>query len=332
MEKLFELYLDDENSLLPYMKQKLLSGSAQVTIERILSCLKNATQSDQDVIVWKLVRFDVISTICDVMQTSDDNFVRVALKCFELASIHKRFYENHAAMNAVESMLRLTYCINKSLKDSILSEKLVQSICNVLVRSSELAVDLNDVCVPQQIVLLVKNLDVHDSQRDKLKFTAVTMLNVVLQRAVFDDSPDEEMIIDVCRDAMRSMTEIVKYGEDDNAILLAAVILCGTCAGGSRFCGTEPAREEPIGDDDLTIRQKKFELSVSIYEAMMTIIIPYVKDADLSRIDSVTFHRNLVSCLNNLYQLKSCNHDNLSNHLAANGYLEYFLRLTVQLP
>lgn len=54
------------------------------------------------------------------------------------------------------------------------------------------------------------------------------------------------------------------------------------------------------------------------------------QNADLSRLDLIGFHKNLVSCLNNLYQLKNCNKDNLSNHLAANGYLKRFLYLTVQ--
>jgi hypothetical protein len=58
----------------------------------------------------------------------------------------------------------------------------------------------------------------------------------------------------------------------------------------------------------------------------------FLQDANLSRIDPIEFHRNLVSCFNNLYQLRNCNRDDLSNHLAANGYLKYFLRLTVQLP
>lgn len=59
---------------------------------------------------------------------------RVVLECFELISAHKGFYENHAAMEAIGSMLRLAYCINKSLKTSTLFEKLVQCICNILVR------------------------------------------------------------------------------------------------------------------------------------------------------------------------------------------------------
>ncbi|XP_032679697.1 uncharacterized protein LOC116848060 [Odontomachus brunneus] len=330
MESLSELNLNDLDNLLPQMKQKLLSGteSAQMIIERILSILRNASESKRAVIVGKLVNSDMIFTICEVMQTSDENFVKIVLECFKLASTHKEFYENHAAVTAVKSMARLTYCVNKSLKDSTLFEKLVQSICNVLVRSSELAVDLNDVCDSQQIMLLVNNLDVDDL---RLKLTVVTMLNVVLQRGIFNENVDEEIIIDVCCTAISSMTRIVKYSKDDNAILLAVVILCGTCAGGSRrFCCASLEQKSQIGN--LTIQQRKTELLDTIYNVTMTIIIPHVKDANLSRIDPVSLHQNLVSCLSNLYQLKSCNHDNLSNHLTASGYLKYFLYLTVQSP
>lgn len=119
-------------------------------------------------------------------------------------------------------------------QDKDLAVALRRLILHSTCRSSELDVNLDDVCVPKQIVLLVKDL-VRDSQQDKLKFIAVTMLNVVLQRAAFDEkSTREEMIVDVCRDALSSMTEIVKHGGDLNAILSAVVMLCGTCAGGSR--------------------------------------------------------------------------------------------------
>jgi len=56
------------------------------------------------------------------------------------------------------------------------------------------------------------------------------------------------------------------------------------------------------------------------------------QDKDLPFLDFNGFYRNLVFCLNDLYQLKNCNKDNLSNHLIANGYLKRFLYLTVQFP
>lgn len=62
------------------------------------------------------------------------------------------------------------------------------------------------------------------------------MLNVVLQKQVaFDENTDVEMIIDVCHNALKSMTEIVKYDDDDNTILFAADSLCSICASSSRW-------------------------------------------------------------------------------------------------
>jgi len=74
-------------------------------------------------------------------------------------------------------------------------------------------------------------------QKVKLKFTAVTILNVILQQIVLDETTDMEMSIDVCHDALKSMTDIVKYGdkEDTITILRAAALLCGLCAGASRY-------------------------------------------------------------------------------------------------
>jgi len=47
-------------------------------------------------------------------------------------SNHEEFYEDYTAVCATESMLRLSYCINRSL--TRLLEELVHGVCNVLVR------------------------------------------------------------------------------------------------------------------------------------------------------------------------------------------------------
>lgn len=105
-------------------------------------------------------------------------------------------------------------------------------------RSLKSSANFDAVCIPRQVVLFLKNLDLRDSSRDKLRFAAVAMLNVVLLRAVFneDDTDLSKLIVDVCRDALKSMTDIVKYSEydDENAVLRAVALLCGTCDGASR--------------------------------------------------------------------------------------------------
>lgn len=102
--------------------------------------------------------------------------------------------------------------------------------------SLKLDVSFDTDCILQQVVLFVKNLNIEDLQRNKLKFAAVMMLNVVLQKqAAFDENTDEEMIIDVCHNALKTMTKIVKYSGDDNTILFAADSLCSTCASSSRW-------------------------------------------------------------------------------------------------
>ncbi|XP_077281388.1 uncharacterized protein LOC143908028 isoform X2 [Temnothorax americanus] len=356
MESLFDLCVSDINDMLPHMKNRLMSGNSQVwVVEKILMFLRDTRESERGVVVGQLVGFDMISTICDVMQTSDEDFIKVVLECFEILSAHKEFYENQAAIIAIQTMLRLSYCVNKSLKDSALFERLIQSVSGVLVRSLKLDVSFDTDCILQQVVLFVKNLNVEELQKNKLKFAVVRMLNVVLQKqATFDKNIDEE-IIDVCHNVLKSMTKIVKCSDDDNAILFAADSLCGTCASSSRwdirqlptfsqcryrnhfcykhfpfdrFCFMQDLREK--NQIELKIREKKDDLEICVYDTMMDILIPYIKDAYLSRLDLIEFYRNLISCLNHLYQLNNCNKDNLSNQLTANGYLKRFLYLTVQ--
>lgn len=106
----------------------------------------------------------------------------------------------------------------------------------MIFRSLKLDVSFDTSCILQQVVLFVKNLNIEDLQKNKLKFAAVAMLNVVLQKqATFDESTDAEMIIDVCHDVLKSMTKIVKYGDDDDMILFAVDALCSTCASSSRW-------------------------------------------------------------------------------------------------
>nr|XP_012147439.1 PREDICTED: uncharacterized protein LOC100878394 [Megachile rotundata] len=123
------------------------------------------------------------------------------------------------------------------------------------------------------------------------------------------------------------MKEIVKYSDDEASVELAALALCAACASGSRLC-TEQNDGRPFSK----VSRCKDALAKTIYATTMSTIVPYVKDAESNGMDRVKFHRNLVTCLNNLYKLSSCSHDNLSNHLTANGYLKYFLLLTTRLP
>lgn len=95
--------------------------------------------------------------------------------------------------------------------------------------------NLDTVCVPKQILFFLKHLDIQNLQKVKLKFAAVAILNVIMQQTIFDETVDMEMSIDICRDALKSMTDIVKYDDEEDTILCAAALLCGMCAGASRY-------------------------------------------------------------------------------------------------
>lgn len=103
-------------------------------------------------------------------------------------------------------------------------------------RSLKLNVSFDTDCILQQIVLFVKNLDIVELKKNKLKFTAVTMFNVVLQKQTASDkNTDAEMIIDVCHDILKSMTKIVKCDDDNDTISFAIDSLCSTCASSARW-------------------------------------------------------------------------------------------------
>ena len=103
-------------------------------------------------------------------------------------------------------------------------------------RSLKLDVSFDTDCILQQIVLFVKNLDIKELKKNKLKFVAITMFNVILQKqAAFDKNTDAEMIIDVCHDILESMAKIVKCDDDNDTISFAIDSLCNTCASSARW-------------------------------------------------------------------------------------------------
>lgn len=78
-----------------------------MTIERIESFLRNATESERDIIVKKLVEFNVIPTVCNVMQMSDDNFVK---------------YVSFSYSDINVTSVTLTYLSRKKEKDKLIDK------------------------------------------------------------------------------------------------------------------------------------------------------------------------------------------------------------------
>lgn len=90
-----------------------------------------------DLNVYLLNLFFTLSCKSRIKNVHDDSIFecRVVLECLEIISVYKKFYENHTAMSAIKSMLRISYCVYTSLKDKkVLFEEIVQGICNILVR------------------------------------------------------------------------------------------------------------------------------------------------------------------------------------------------------
>nr|XP_034188538.1 uncharacterized protein LOC117608086 isoform X2 [Osmia lignaria] len=187
--------------------------------------------------------------------------------------------------------------------------------------------NFHEICIPQQILSLLKSLLLEDSSDEKIKFSAIALLNLVLENieSAYDS---EDSVFQLCHKAVDMMKEIVKYSDDEASVSLAAAALCAACASGTRLC----IEKNDSGKAFDKVSQCKVALVKAIYGTTMSTIVPHVKDTESNGTDRVKFHRNLVTCLYNLYKLSSCNQDNLSNHLTANGYLKYFLLLTGRLP
>ncbi|XP_076160439.1 uncharacterized protein LOC143143261 [Ptiloglossa arizonensis] len=332
MEPLFQPYFEDIDIMLMSMKRRLMlqDESVQVTcIERISNLLKNGAAggaASSEAVISKLIKHDVLSAVFETLHTLSDRLLLCILDFLNLVTVHREFYEYHVAMDAMDTILKVTVCVLKSRSKGVL-EKLILVTYDILYRAVEFNVELNTVCDPRQVFILLKSLILDETPDRKLKFPAVALLNIVLENM---DTEDEwaDIAFEICHKALKLMKEIVEYSDDDASITLAANAVCAICASGARLCLAWNEGRVTTAK----IEESKASLVNAIYLTTMKTLIPYVKNTESNETDRVRFHRSLVTCLSSLYKLCNCSRDNLSNHLTANGYLKYFLLLTTKLP
>ncbi|XP_048260333.1 uncharacterized protein LOC100644512 isoform X4 [Bombus terrestris] len=332
MEPLFQLNIENIDILLVNTKERLMLHDeySQITcIERISNLFKSGGAANTEAALSKLIKFDILSTIFELLQTSSDRLLQCILNFLDLVIVYRKFYESHVATDAMDSILKVTVCVAKSrCKETELLEKLISIIYDILHRAVEFHVNFDVVCVPRQVLMLLKSLILEDSWNQKIKFLSVTLLNLVVENVNAEDEWDDG-VYELCHKALNLMKEIVEYSDDDVSISFAADALCAVCASVTRLCVAEDDSQESFNK----VSKLRATTLKTIRIVMMNTLVPYVKTAESNETDRVKFHRNLVTCLNNLYKLSSsCGRDNLSNHLTANGYLKYFLLLTARLP
>lgn len=103
----------------------------------------------------------------------------------------------------------------------------------MIFRAVEFQVNFDIVCVPRQVLMLLKSLILEDSWNQKIKFSSVTLLNLVLENVNAEDEWDDG-VYELCHKALNLMKEIVEYSDDDVSISFAADALCAVCASVTR--------------------------------------------------------------------------------------------------
>ncbi|XP_053987098.1 uncharacterized protein LOC128880739 [Hylaeus volcanicus] len=331
MEPLFQLHFEDIDIMLMNVKRRLMLDDESVQmmcVERLCNLFKSGGAACCQEVLSKLIKYDVLSTLFEILHTPNDRLLPCVLDFLSLASVYRNFYECHVAADAMDSILKVTICVLKSrCKETRVLEKLINATYEILHRAVKFNMELGTVCAPKQVLFLLKSLILEEKLDQKLKFLAVALLNIVLQNIDTEDEPGEGAF-EICHKALNLMKEIVEYSDDDASITLAATALAAVCASGARLC-------DGNGDDRRifdNVEQSRASLAKTIYLATMNTLIPYAKSTEPNETGRLEFHRSLVTCLNSLYKLSNCSRDDLSNHLTANGYLKYFLLLTTRLP
>ncbi|KAL2721008.1 uncharacterized protein V1477_019828 [Vespula maculifrons] len=241
MEELFQLKSENLDHLLPRIKRNLMlpkEKSQMSALEQLTVLLKSQVHAIRSSVFTKLIKFDIISTLCDVLKTFREPLITPALECLALASEHQEFYESQVAAEAVSSLLRLAHYVGMSTDVEICPslEKLLRAIRDILFNAKKLGIDVDNVCAINQIFSFIKET----SQRCLSyvsRFTIIDVLNVVLEYVTLDgcENEDERLIIDVCNESIKSMKDILEHDyEEEYASTNAIVGLCCLCASSIR--------------------------------------------------------------------------------------------------
>ncbi|KAI4497140.1 hypothetical protein M0802_007624 [Mischocyttarus mexicanus] len=103
MEELFVLKPENLDHLLPQIKGNLMfpnEKSQMSALEQLGKLLKSQLPVIRSNIFTKLIKFDIISTLCDILKTFREPLVTSALECLALASEYRKFYESQVAAEA----------------------------------------------------------------------------------------------------------------------------------------------------------------------------------------------------------------------------------------
>nr|XP_034188555.1 uncharacterized protein LOC117608091 isoform X1 [Osmia lignaria] len=159
MEPLFRLDID---ILLTSIKQKLMQHdeNAQVAcMQRLSDLFQNGGAASKEAVLSKFIKFDLLSTVFEILQTSTESLLpyvleklfnklilfniykniyfinRCVLDFLNVIIVYRKFYDYHIAKEAMDSILKITVCILKSRsKGTQLIHKLVTIIFNILQR------------------------------------------------------------------------------------------------------------------------------------------------------------------------------------------------------
>lgn len=94
--------------------------------------------------------------------------------------------------------------------------------------------DFNVVCVPRQVLILLKSLILENLWDQKIKFSSIVLLNLVLENVDAEDEWDDG-VYELCHKALNLMKEIVEYSDDDVSVSYAADALCAICTSATRW-------------------------------------------------------------------------------------------------
>ncbi|XP_047348106.1 uncharacterized protein LOC124948477 [Vespa velutina] len=351
MEELFQLKTENLDHLLPRIKGNLMSPkekSQMSALEQLTILLKSQVHGVRSSVFTKLIKFDIISSLCDVLKTFREPLITSALECLALASEHRKFYESQVAAEAVSSLLLsffgkapscysqyiiqvIIWIYYQHMSLLIIEFKNVENIFYIF-SGKKLGIEVDSVCAINQIFSFIKDLS-QKCLSYVLRFTIVDILNVLLEYVTLDgcENEDERLILDVCNESIKSMKDILEHDyEEEYASTNAIVGLCCLCASSVRFCDKDYLTDvDEVGN--MTPTRDKISLGKTIYAIVMYTIVPRLKNVRMDQENTIKCYDSFVSCLNNMYNMRDFKQEDIANHLAGNGYFKYFLRLSAQL-
>ncbi|XP_012272377.1 uncharacterized protein LOC105695415 [Orussus abietinus] len=283
------------------IKQLLLSRYASEqdeAVQYIINDLKHATEEIRPLVVQNLFKLDLITNLCNVLESSSGQTLRSILNTLEILVDYAEFYSHRH-----QTIARNAYGYQNRIDNRV------------------------------QILEILKSLIPWNSTNELVKISCAEILCLIMSFPVpgIDNNKGFlSSLLVVFEESLKTMCSFFNDNDNVTNAIQKLSIICEICASGTLFCTVEEdiVEREILSSEleNIGNAEQRATFTKLIYDAVTEVLVPFVKTV-AGKVEKL--QQYMVKCLNDLYQLEDCLTTKLSICLIENGYLKYFLDATI---